>query len=142
MSRAESIISHLQKVRRGGRGRWTACCPAHADRSPSLSIRELDDGRILLHCFGGCEIGAVVQALGIELADLFPPGDDWDHRKYAHVKHTIHPIDVLRIMANEATIVMIIAHDIAAGVIPTDADLARAKLAQERIEEAVRHAGY
>jgi hypothetical protein len=50
----------------------SACCPAHDDISPSLSIREVDDGRILIHCFSGCEVHSVVAAVGLELSDLFP----------------------------------------------------------------------
>jgi hypothetical protein len=37
-----------------------------------LSVREGDDGRVLLHCFAGCSVNEVVAALGIELSDLFP----------------------------------------------------------------------
>ena len=38
---------------RNGRG-WMACCPAHDDRTPSLSIADGAEGRILLTCFAGC----------------------------------------------------------------------------------------
>ena len=47
----EKLLSNLKKIK-GGRDRWTASCPAHEDRSPSLAIRETEDGRILLKCFG------------------------------------------------------------------------------------------
>jgi hypothetical protein len=49
-------------------------CPAHADAKPSLVITRADD-RVLLRCFAGCRTTAVVQALGLKLADLFagPP---------------------------------------------------------------------
>jgi hypothetical protein len=40
-----------------------ACCPAHEDRSPSLSIADGEDGKILIRCFAGCEQVAVVAAL-------------------------------------------------------------------------------
>ena len=39
-----------------GRGRWLAKCPAHDNRKASLAIRQLDDGRILLHDFAGCHV--------------------------------------------------------------------------------------
>lgn len=57
---------------RGGNGKWTARCPAHQDRSPSLSIGVAPDGRILLHCFAGCEPEAILAAVGLSLNDLFP----------------------------------------------------------------------
>jgi hypothetical protein len=57
-------------ARRNG-GSWMARCPAHEDSSPSLSIREGDDGRVLLHCFAGCPTESICSALGIKLSDLF-----------------------------------------------------------------------
>ena len=72
------LLSSLDRVRRASRG-WMACCPAHDDRNPSLSISE-KDGRILLHCFAGCTVEGIVSALGLGLADLYadtranPPG--------------------------------------------------------------------
>lgn len=65
----EEVLGRLHGVRRSGSG-WMARCPAHADRSPSLSIREAG-GRILIHCFAGCSIEAVCDALQIKLRDLF-----------------------------------------------------------------------
>jgi hypothetical protein len=37
-----------------------ACCPAHDDRNPSLSVRRAPDGRVLVHCFAGCSLDAVL----------------------------------------------------------------------------------
>ncbi len=60
----------LVKGRSVGRNRWQALCPAHTDRSPSLSIAEGQDGRVLLHCFAGCEPDAILRALGLTWADM------------------------------------------------------------------------
>jgi hypothetical protein len=41
----------------GGRrsGRWWSCrCPAHDDRSPSLSVRDSDRG-LIVRCWAGCD---------------------------------------------------------------------------------------
>lgn len=81
--RVEEIIARLDKVKATGKGRWMACCPAHQDRSPSLSIREAEDGRVLLHCFGGCSVHDVTAAVGLELADLFP-ADSGKARRNGH----------------------------------------------------------
>lgn len=54
--------------------KFTARCPAHEDRSPSLSVAEGADGRALLHCHAGCETAAIVAALGLSWSDLFPDG--------------------------------------------------------------------
>jgi DNA-binding transcriptional ArsR family regulator len=48
---------------------WRALCPAHDDQHPSLTFTERN-GRILLHCFAGCSIDAICNALGISLKDL------------------------------------------------------------------------
>ena len=48
---------------------------AHHDRSPSLSIRGTEDGRILIHCFAGCTPAEICAALGIEVAQLFYDSD-------------------------------------------------------------------
>ncbi|HTR21787.1 MAG TPA: hypothetical protein VMH88_13105 [Gemmatimonadales bacterium] len=55
-----------------GVGQWIACCPAHEDRDPSLQISTGTDGRVLLHCFAGCELDAILGGLGITAKDLFP----------------------------------------------------------------------
>jgi len=56
MSAAAKLLEHLQCVKQTASDRWLACCPSHPDRSPSLSIRKLDDGRVLVHDFGGCAV--------------------------------------------------------------------------------------
>ena len=40
-------------------------CPAHEDRTPSLSISEGEDGKILLHCFAGCGFEEIISAAGL-----------------------------------------------------------------------------
>src|SRR5260370_27954879 len=47
-----------------------ARCPAHDDRNPSLSINQRD-GKWLLHCHAGCTPGAVCDAVGLKVHDLF-----------------------------------------------------------------------
>ena len=53
-------------------GSYLVRCPAHDDGIPSLSLACGDDGRALLHCHAGCSTEAVVAALGLRMADLFP----------------------------------------------------------------------
>ena len=66
----EELLDRLERVKRVGPGRWMARCPAHEDRTPSLSVRDAGDV-ILLHCFAGCLTEAVCQRIGIQLSDLF-----------------------------------------------------------------------
>ncbi|MGD0733841.1 MAG: hypothetical protein ABR976_01795 [Terracidiphilus sp.] len=65
-----AAMANLLYARRTGAGRWQAKCPAHHDRSPSLSIREGPDGRVLVHCFAGCPPDAILRALGLTWADV------------------------------------------------------------------------
>jgi hypothetical protein len=71
MSAAGKILDRVEGVRCSGEGRWMAKCPAHADKHASLSIRELPDGRMLLHCFAGCATQDVLQAVGLDFGDLY-----------------------------------------------------------------------
>lgn len=66
----DTVLSKLRKVKPNGDNSWLACCPAHDDRNPSLSVSVGDDGRVLLHCFAGCSSDAVRAALGLEWGDL------------------------------------------------------------------------
>jgi hypothetical protein len=65
------LLDRLDGVRRSGRG-YVAKCPAHTDRTASLSVAESDNGTVLLHCFAGCTPAAVLLACGLSLGDLFP----------------------------------------------------------------------
>lgn len=69
---AQRILDRLDHVRKSGKG-WIARCPAHEDRTASLSIAEGEGGTCLIHCFSGCRAADVVAALGLELGDLFVP---------------------------------------------------------------------
>jgi len=67
----DNLLDKLNDVRQSGDGH-IACCPAHADSTPSLSIHQSEDGRILLHCFAGCDFTAICDALQITPSDLRP----------------------------------------------------------------------
>ena len=67
----ERILNRLTGVRTASRG-WVACCPAHDDREPSLSIGLGEEGQVLLKCFAGCTMARIVETIGMTVADLFP----------------------------------------------------------------------
>jgi hypothetical protein len=48
-----------------------ALCPAHDDNKASLHLSEADTGDALLHCFAGCQVEDVVEALDLKMSDLF-----------------------------------------------------------------------
>jgi hypothetical protein len=76
---AEDLAQQLQ-ARRVGSG-WRARCPAHEDKTPSLSIGVGTDGRVLIYCFAGCTFSAIVAACGLEPGDLSPEPVTARHRR-------------------------------------------------------------
>jgi putative DNA primase/helicase len=61
MATAETIATALGGRKSGGG--WMARCPAHDDRAPSLSIRDTDDGKVLVRCHAGCGQEQVISIL-------------------------------------------------------------------------------
>ncbi|WP_433240297.1 DUF3987 domain-containing protein [Actinomadura nitritigenes] len=57
-------------------GYWSAQCPAHDDRNPSLSIRVGDRQPVVLDCKAGCDPNDVIAALGLTWPDLCSPRED------------------------------------------------------------------
>lgn len=55
-------IARALSGKRTGSG-WVARCPAHDDRTPSLSMRDADDGKVLVYCHAGCRQDRVIAAL-------------------------------------------------------------------------------
>ena len=133
------LLSRLEGVRASGRG-WIARCPAHADRSASLSLAEGRDGRALVKCFAGCEVLDVLRAVGLELADLFPqriadasPAGRVEAREAWRQSGWAAALGVL---GREASVVLIAARMLADGHALKPGDQARLLVAVERIEGA------
>lgn len=74
---AEDVAFELapRKARRAGRG-FLTCCPAHDDNTPSLSLNEAGDGRVLFHCFAGCEPRDIIAILRERGIDIVPSSGD------------------------------------------------------------------
>ena len=89
----EQVLSQLKGVRTSMHG-WRACCPAHADRKPSLSIGLGEHGQVLLKCFAGCSLDSIVEAIGLTMTDLFPeesPAPDGQSAPLGKTHHPTHP---------------------------------------------------
>ena len=73
-----SLAETARRICESRGGKWSgtrgmACCPAHDDRTPSLSV-SLGRQAILFHCFAGCDQQSVLSALareGFEAPALF-----------------------------------------------------------------------
>jgi hypothetical protein len=135
---AQKILDRLESVKQTGPDRWLARCPCHNDRHPSLAIRELSDGRIVLHDFGGCSTESILAALGLNFGDLFPC--PLTH----HAKPERRPfpaVDILRALAFEAAVLAVFAWDIRKGKPFTEENLKRAELAAVRFNAALDAGG-
>jgi hypothetical protein len=126
------LLSRLEKVR-GRNGAWMAKCPAHADGSPSLSIKYLADGRILLHDFGGCDTGDVLAAVGLTVSDLFPERP----QEMPQRRGDFTALDALRALTREGTIVALVASDLAEGKPVSEVDAQRVRQSVGRIATAL-----
>jgi hypothetical protein len=140
MSPFDRVTAALLDFKRTGRDRGMARCPAHGggkERTRSLSVREGEGGAVLVHCFAGCEVGAVVSALGLRLEDLFPPrprapgaGRQADPRPFT-------AREVLAALRSELNVVWVLLSDVANGR-ELDASMRRrAGVARERCLAAI-----
>lgn len=66
-----SELRSLLEGVKGGEDKFTARCPAHGDRHNSLSVGLGQDGRILMKCHAGCDLQKILDALGLQMGDLF-----------------------------------------------------------------------
>lgn len=138
----ETLLTRLQKVKRRSNNSWLACCPAHLDKTPSLSIKD-DGGKILLHCFGqGCGVDSIAAAIGLDLSDLFPPTENYinDQGKKIQQRATHDASNVLFGLVLEVVAVEIICEELANAIGIDEFTKARLKLASERMRSAVAYA--
>jgi predicted protein tyrosine phosphatase len=71
MSDYQKVLSSLSDVKQSG-DKAMAKCPAHDDGSSSLSIKHLDNGKVLIHCFAGCSGEEILSAAGLSWSDIYP----------------------------------------------------------------------
>ena len=120
------VLDRLEGVRKSGAG-WIAKCPAHEDRSPSLSVKEGQRG-VMLHCHAGCSFAAIVEALGLKQSDTFYEPLSAPQRRQRATKA------VLKSVCSEALIVVCAASPVG----PTNVeDMARLKTAIARLRAAL-----
>jgi hypothetical protein len=128
---ADVLLSKLEGVRNRGAGQVSARCPAHDDKGPSLSVKELPDGRVLLKCFAGCTVHEVLNAVGLDMAALFPPKPESSNgHTPVQKRRLLSAGQALDMLHDEATVVAVAA----AGVSElTDGDIDRVVQAAGRI---------
>ena len=131
---AQTLLARLEGVKPAGDGRWYARCPAHADKSPSLSIRDTGE-KILIHCFTGCDAEDVLTAVGLTWKELYP--DPWqcaanrpNEAAQKYVRRTLATLDPLEV---ERKILAIAAEQIRQGRPLSMEDAARVDVARARV---------
>lgn len=135
----ENLLSRLQKVKRVGKDSHIACCPAHQDKSPSLAIREVEDGKVLVKCFGGCSVEEICGAIGITVSDIMP-----DRQPDALRRPMAAPFnarDVLECIKNDASLLCVFISDMKQAKQATAQESANAYKAACRIVAATRMGG-
>ena len=65
------VTKYFKNVKKTGQG-YTALCPAHDDKTNSLSIGQGETGKLLLHCHAGCCLDDILKVAGLTTADIFP----------------------------------------------------------------------
>ena len=111
---AEPLLQRLDAAQKAGNG-WRARCPACGGRSRKLSVTEAG-GKVLVHCFGGCEAADVIAAVGLTWADLYPPRfwprSPEERREISRAIRQSGWAAALEVLALEAAIVRIAASQV------------------------------
>ena len=115
-----------------------AKCPAHEDRTASLSINTGDDGRVLLKCHAGCSIDDILQAVSLDRRDLFPAnGNGSGEFNDTYVKLNSDWGDILAVGRRFTDLLRDLTYS---GVLPI-ADEEKSSFLQERIAQHERADG-
>ncbi|MEE9339939.1 MAG: CHC2 zinc finger domain-containing protein [Methylococcaceae bacterium] len=135
MDKLELVTQQLSKLRKTGEGKYLACCPAHDDKNPSLSIKETGDSKILLHCFAGCEVNEIVSALGLTLVDLMPKNPDF---KKGIKPPKFNKYELFDRLSFESTILLVAIRQLFNGQPLNNDDMARVRKAEITIDEIAK----
>ncbi|WP_143703974.1 MULTISPECIES: hypothetical protein [Luteimonas] len=135
----DHLLSKLEGVQSSGRG-YRACCPACGGRSRKLSITQAEEGRLLVHCFGGCVTSDVLGSIGLGIADLFPERLPADSPAARHQARTAARESqwgaALEALEHEALVIHIAGQQLAKWHLLSAEDDERLSLAVRRVEEA------
>ena len=131
---ASNLLNHLSRVKKTGADRWMACCPAHQDKTASLSIKDLPDGRVLLHCFAGCDPDSVLAAVGLTFSDLMPERLQADFKS---VRFAFSALDALRALVADLLFIRLCALSLAQGRALIESDREALHQSAYRIENAL-----
>jgi hypothetical protein len=129
---AQVFISRLDKVRPIGQDRFNACCPAHGDKNPSMTVTIADD-RLLTHCFSHqCSHEDILKSVGMTIGDFYE--DRWDSAERSALAQPVklRPVSEREI---DLKVIEIARRAMANGEKLSLEDKARVSLAIERVSK-------
>jgi hypothetical protein len=133
---ADELLSRFEMVKSSGADSWVCNCPnpVHKRRERRLAIT-VKEGVILMHCFACADITAILSAVGLEVADLFPERiKDPSPEARARAREAFHRAAwqaALRVLSRESLVI----ESAAFKGLPSDADRERFRLARSRIDD-------
>ncbi len=121
-----SLLNSLDKLRSTGGNKWASLCPAHENKTNrTLTIKQIEDGSYLCHCFScGANGVDVFKALGLPLDELFG-FKDRPRQVLTQRQRDEYEIDKI--------VVQIFSADKEVGKVISHSDYKRNRLAQARI---------
>ena len=135
--RKMELLSLFENVKKTGKDdQYQVICPAHNDKTASLSIKINPDGRLLMHCFAGCSIEGICGSLGISIDDLLPEKID----VLKPLGKIYNPYAVLKSLRNEVLLVLLAAKEVSDGNVLDEHDMERLKVSVNRLREAYEYA--
>lgn len=133
----DNLLSRLKNVKPSGFNEYKACCPHHEDKSPSLSIKELPDDRILIYCFAGCSPLEILNSIGMSFEDLYPERQG----EFKSEKKPFSSTHCLSMIGFESTIILNCAGFLREGKELSEANFSRLVEAVSRIQNILRICG-
>lgn len=135
---ADPLLQRLDGVQKSGAG-WRARCPNCGGQSRKVAVTETPE-RVRVTCFSCHDTPAILAAVGLKLADLYPPRT-WpeSHEEQRRARRAMREAGwsaALPVLAVEGKVVEIAAHQLYAGVSLIEGDIERLALAVDRIEKA------
>lgn len=132
MSLLDPIVSRLERVKWVKPDQVVACCPAHADDTPSLALRDVGD-KVLIRCYAGCTFDEIAAALGMQPREFFA-----DSKAPRSPIPGVSRRQILQDLSIELLTAYTVTRDRAEGKEINSDDAAREKLARQRIAKAWR----
>jgi hypothetical protein len=132
MQPIEKVLSRLENPKQRRDGQWSARCPAHEDKNPSLSVCETENGSVLAKCFAGCSFERIFACLDLDISEAFPPRNK-SGREPRQTPRLITASQALEILNTEANFVAVCGNNLAHGLTLNKADLERLNKSAGRI---------